>query len=40
VREALSELDDLLFSEARPTGWEHNRPAENAALAAARRRPG
>jgi hypothetical protein len=37
VREALTELDELLFSEARPTGEEHNRPAEKAALLAARR---
>jgi hypothetical protein len=37
VREALSELEELLFSEARGAGWEYKRPAEKAALLAARR---
>ncbi|MBV9161112.1 MAG: hypothetical protein JO309_07770 [Pseudonocardiales bacterium] len=37
VREALSELGELLLFEARPTGGEGNRPAEKAALLAARR---
>ena len=39
VRGALSELEELLSSGARPAGGEHHRPAERAALLAARRLP-
>lgn len=37
IRELLTELDELLFSEARGAGWDNNPPAEKIALVAARR---
>lgn len=37
VRDALSELDQLLFSEARSAGWDGSPTEEKAALVAARR---
>lgn len=37
IRDSLTELDELLFSEARSAGWDGNRTAEKIALVAARR---